>query len=51
MKISKNKTTATFIALILMTTIITASIMSGLPVANALIHTESDTHAFITRHN
>ena len=48
MKISKNKTTATFIALILMITIFTTSIMSGLPVANALIHTESDTHAFIT---
>ena len=48
MKISKNKTIATLIALILMTITFTASIMAGLPVANALTHTESDTHAFIT---
>ena len=48
MKISKNKTMATFIALILMTTTITASIMAGLPGANALTHTESPTNAFIT---
>ena len=48
LQISKNKTMATLIALILMTTTITASIMASLPTANALTHTESPTSAFIT---
>ena len=48
MKISKNKTMATLIALILMSTTISASIMASLPTANALTHTESPSSAFIT---
>ena len=43
----QNKTMATLIAFLLMSTI-TASTMTCLPIANALTHTESGTNAFIT---
>ena len=39
---------AILIAIVLITTIISASIMAGLPLTNALTHTESNTNAFIT---
>ena len=44
----KNKTMAILIAIILMITTFSVSIMADVPVANALTHTESDTNAFIT---